>query len=150
MLSLTHMHSPALHHSCMSVSSPTSSVLPTSPVTPTSPAPPTSPALPSLQVVPIAHPSLQDVLDPVLELYEDVKRKALLRLEYENLTKCEAITAPTSKYYQKPAEYAINRYAYYVCYKCNKVLYVVRLCNDGSVMWRGITGCVLCASSVGG
>ena len=82
---------------------------------------PLPPVPPTLQVVPIAHPSLKDVLDPVIELYEDVKRKALLRLEYENLTKCEAITASTSKYYQKPAEYAINRYAYYVCYKCKKV-----------------------------
>ena len=86
------------------------------------------------QVVPIAHPSLKDVLDPVLDLYEDVKRKALLRLEYENLTKCEAITTATSKYYQKPAEYAINRYAYYVCYKCTKVLLGVGLCTSVGVM----------------
>jgi E3 ubiquitin-protein ligase MYCBP2 len=71
----------------------------------------------------ISHPSLKDVVDPVVELYEDVQRKALLRLEYENLTKCEAITSSTSKYYQKPAEYAMNRYAYYVCYKCGKAYY---------------------------
>lgn len=56
-----------------------------------------------------------------MDLHEDVKRKALLRLEYENLTNCEAITTPTSKFYKKPADYAINRYAYYVCYKCKKV-----------------------------
>ena len=80
------------------------------------PIPPISP-----QNVPIVHPSLKEVLDPVMELHEDVKRKALLRLEYENLTKCEAITTSTSKFYQKPAEYAMHRYAYYVCFKCKKV-----------------------------
>ena len=91
---------------------------------------------PPLQVVPIAHPSLKDVLDPVLELYEDVKRKALLRLEYENLTKCEAITTANSKYYQKPAEYAINKYAYYVCYKCKKV----RHGWPADRRWRDVVG----------
>ena len=56
-----------------------------------------------------------------MELYEDVKRKCLMRLEYENLMKSEAITSPTSKFYQKPLDYAMWKYAYYVCHKCNKV-----------------------------
>ena len=86
-----------------------------------------------LQNVRISHPSLKDVVDPVVELYEDVQRKALLRLEYENLTKCEAITSSTSKYYQKPAEYAMNRYAYYVCYKCGKVGILHIVCVHSSV-----------------
>ena len=68
-------------------------------------------------------PKLADVLDPVMELYEDVKRKCLMRLEYENLMKSEAITSPTSKFYQKPLDYAMWKYAYYVCHKCNKVKY---------------------------
>ena len=73
--------------------------------------------------MPIAHPRLKDVLDPVLALFEEVKKKALLRLEYENMTKCDAIVSETSKFYQKPAEYAMHRYAYYVCFKCNKAYY---------------------------
>ena len=44
-----------------------------------------------------------------------------MRLEYENLMKSEAITSPTSKFYQKPLDYAMWKYAYYVCHKCNKV-----------------------------
>lgn len=44
-------------------------------------------------------------------LFEDVKRKALMRLEYEGLDKGRA----------DPAAYAMDRYAYYVCFKCNKV-----------------------------
>ena len=79
------------------------------------------PTLPPSQNTPIAHAKLADVLDPVMDLYEDVKRKCLMRLEYENLMKSEAITSPTSKFYQKPLDYAMWKYAYYICHKCNKV-----------------------------
>ena len=73
------------------------------------------------QNTPIGHPKLADVLGPVNELHEDVKRKCLMRLEYENKMKCEALVSPTSKFYQKPLEYAMWKYAYYVCHKCKKV-----------------------------
>ncbi len=74
-----------------------------------------------VQNTPISHPKLADVLDPITDLFEDTKRKCLLRLEYENQSKCEAITSPKSKFFQKPAEYAMWKYAYYVCFKCKKV-----------------------------
>ena len=73
------------------------------------------------QNTPISHSKLADVLGPVMDLFEDVKRKCLMRLEYENQMKCEAITSPTSKFYQKPFDYAMWKYAYYVCHKCKKV-----------------------------
>ena len=41
----------------------------------------------------MAHDVLQDLLAPIVLLFEDVKRKALMRLEYEGLDKCEAITS---------------------------------------------------------
>lgn len=69
----------------------------------------------------IEHPTLQEFLEPIEELYKDVKRKALMRLEYEGLHNAEAIATPGMKYYNDPALYAMDRYAYYVCYKCNKV-----------------------------
>ena len=75
----------------------------------------------SSQNTPISHSKLSDVVDPVRELYDDVKRKCLLRLEYENQMKCEAITSPSSKFYQKPMDYSMSKYAYYVCFKCKKV-----------------------------
>ena len=75
----------------------------------------------SIQNVPIAHPKLKSALDPVIALYEDVKRKCTLRLEYENKINCEALTTPTSKFYQLPFEYAMSIYCYYVCFKCKKV-----------------------------
>ena len=46
---------------------------------------------------------------------EDVRRKALMRLEYEGLDKGRP----------DPAAYAMDRYAYYVCFKCKKVSFPV-------------------------
>ncbi|XP_042717606.1 E3 ubiquitin-protein ligase MYCBP2 isoform X22 [Chrysemys picta bellii] len=71
----------------------------------------------------INHTVLKDLLDPIKELYEDVRRKALMRLEYEGLHKSEAITTPGVRFYNDPASYAMNRYAYYVCYKCKKAYF---------------------------
>ncbi|XP_051563854.1 E3 ubiquitin-protein ligase MYCBP2 isoform X5 [Myxocyprinus asiaticus] len=71
----------------------------------------------------INHSVLKDLLDPIKELYEDVRRKALMRLEYEGLHKSEAITMPGARFYNDPAAFAMNRYAYYVCYKCKKAYF---------------------------
>jgi len=64
---------------------------------------------------------LEDLLLPIRELFNDVKRKALMRLEYEGLIKSEAITVPGSRFYKDPEGFAMERYAYYLCFKCNKV-----------------------------
>lgn len=44
-----------------------------------------------------------------------------MRLEYEGLHQTEAISLPGSRFFQDPEGYALERYAYYVCYRCNKV-----------------------------
>lgn len=64
---------------------------------------------------------LKELLKPIRDLFSDVKRKALMRLEYEGLHKAEAITTPGARFYKDPAGFAMDRYAYYVCYKCKKV-----------------------------
>lgn len=69
---------------------------------------------------------IKDLLDPIKELYDDVRRKALMRLEYEGLHKSEAITTPGARFHNDPAGFAMNRYAYYVCFKCKKVLYNIK------------------------
>ena len=70
--------------------------------------------------VPMQHPRLEELLAPVHGLYEDVRRKALMRLEYEGLNHADAITA---RYQNDPAAFALDRYAYYVCFKCGKAYY---------------------------
>lgn len=69
---------------------------------------------------PIDHSVLKELLKPIRDLFSDVKRKALMRLEYEGLHKAEAITTPGARFYKDPAGFAMDRYAYYVCYKCKK------------------------------
>ncbi|KAL1432940.1 hypothetical protein MTO96_001928 [Rhipicephalus appendiculatus] len=54
---------------------------------------------------------------------KDVKRKALMRLEYEGLHRAEAITTPGARFHDNPAGFAMERYAYYVCFKCKKAYY---------------------------
>ncbi|KAJ8666980.1 hypothetical protein QAD02_008642 [Eretmocerus hayati] len=73
--------------------------------------------------LPMDNSNLTEQLSSVKALYDDVKRKALMRLEYEGLHKAEAVTTPGGRYYQDPATYAMDRYAYYVCYKCQKAYY---------------------------
>ena len=77
-------------------------------------------------------------MEPIDTLYEDVVKKSLMRLEYEGLSKCEAITGgeaaasssststPSSgagRYHNDPVNFALDRYAYYVCFKCGKAYY---------------------------
>lgn len=71
----------------------------------------------------IQHLSLKWLLDPIELLYEDVKKKALMRLEYEGLSKCEAVITKGARFHNDPAAFAIDRYAYYVCFKCGKAYY---------------------------
>ena len=75
------------------------------------------------QTSPLEAPQLEKLFRPMMSLYEKVKSKALMRLEYENKAKAEALTDEKSKFYQKPGEYSLDRYAYYLCFKCNEPYY---------------------------
>ena len=51
----------------------------------------------------MSHPALQSLMDPIISLYEDVKKKALMRLEYEGLSKCEAVVSAGARWCNDPA-----------------------------------------------
>ena len=53
--------------------------------------------------VQISHPALQSLMEPILSLYEDVKKKALMRLEYEGMSKCEAVVSEGARWFNDPA-----------------------------------------------
>ncbi|XP_054087808.1 E3 ubiquitin-protein ligase highwire isoform X1 [Zeugodacus cucurbitae] len=63
----------------------------------------------------IQHALLADILEPINALKQDVKRKALMRLKYEGIVKDTDSKDVTNL--------AMDRYAYYVCYKCQKAYY---------------------------
>lgn len=44
-----------------------------------------------------------------------------MRLEYEGLLQTEAISMPGNRFFRDAEGYAMDRYAYYVCFRCNKV-----------------------------
>ncbi|KAG4079975.1 hypothetical protein HA402_006287 [Bradysia odoriphaga] len=63
----------------------------------------------------ITHTLLNEVLEPIISLKTDVRRKAMMRLEYEGIMK--------STDHRDLTQYAMDRYAYYVCFKCKKAYY---------------------------
>ena len=69
---------------------------------------------------PIEHPTLSDLLAPIRALHEDVRKKALIRCEYDGLRLSEA-TGSAGGGEDQLAAMAMDRYAYYVCSKCGKV-----------------------------
>ena len=84
--------------------------------------------LPGLLQVPITHSYLDDIMKPLQELQDDVTRKALTRLTFENLHQHEYITRPGATFYGNPEGFAMSRYCYYQCYKCHQVILFI-LCN---------------------
>ncbi|CAD5224052.1 unnamed protein product [Bursaphelenchus okinawaensis] len=71
----------------------------------------------------IDHPALEFLLEPLRALYEDVKSKSLLRLEYDGLLKVNAITSEESEFFNDPIGYALQRYVYVLCSKCKKAYF---------------------------
>ncbi|KAK4016037.1 hypothetical protein OUZ56_031000 [Daphnia magna] len=84
---------------------------------------------------------LDDLLLPIRELFDDVKRKALMRLEYEGLLQTEAISMPGNRFFRDAEGYAMERYAYYVCFRCNKAYYGGEArCEEGLAVEGGAIG----------
>ncbi|EGD72098.1 hypothetical protein PTSG_11546 [Salpingoeca rosetta] len=62
-------------------------------------------------------PALQHLLQPLNDLYDEVRRKALMRLNYDGKDE----EAPTEE--EPRAEYAMRKYAYFPCHKCGKAYF---------------------------
>lgn len=74
---------------------------------------------------PIAHTSLQDLLGPIILLKKEVESKATQRLEYEGLSKSDDITDPKGRFYKKPTEYAMDKFSYFMCFKCKVLRWLI-------------------------
>lgn len=68
----------------------------------------------------IEHESLIDILKPIREEKQEVMRKAYQRLQYEKLDKDPEITRPNGRFFANPTGFAMHRYAYYECSRCQK------------------------------
>ena len=68
------------------------------------------------------HEKIAKLLGPHNELKQDVQRKALMRAQYEGLDKSAEVTSNNSPYYKDVQRLAMDRYCYYPCFKCGKVI----------------------------
>ena len=79
-------------------------------------------------------------MDPIVSLYEDVKKKALMRLEFDGLSKCEAITSVGARWFNDPAgehlDLVLNNltiYDFRVCHGQIRILRVFQVWQ--SLLW---------------
>ena len=78
------------------------------------------------------NPEINRLLIENKALYKNISEKALKRLEFEGLHKDDKLVNPSSKWYGKKLEYALNRLSYYMCYKCKQPYFAGRReCGDG-------------------
>ena len=60
------------------------------------------------------------------------QNKAVQRLEYEGLMGDAALTDPSSAFFRQPVAFAMDRFVYYMCYRCKLPYFGGRaLCDDG-------------------
>lgn len=60
-------------------------------------------------------------MSQLIHLYDQIKSKALTRLQHDGLFNSSDVTDPSGKYFQDPTGFAMDRYAYYMCSKCQQV-----------------------------
>jgi E3 ubiquitin-protein ligase MYCBP2 len=68
----------------------------------------------------IDHPALRSELEPMLKMLEDIRGKAQQRLKIEGNDKDAAVCEPSGRYFRRPIDYAMDKFAYYPCFKCKQ------------------------------
>eukprot|EP00753_Platysulcus_tardus_P008318 PLAT15892.1.p1 GENE.PLAT15892.1~~PLAT15892.1.p1 ORF type:complete len:615 (-),score=134.59 PLAT15892.1:135-1763(-) len=80
----------------------------------------------------IDHPLLRPILDPLRELRKTIMAKAVQRLKFEGMERDERLLQP-GPYYRKPAAYAMDKFAYYMCSRCESPYFGgQRRCEDAA------------------
>jgi E3 ubiquitin-protein ligase MYCBP2 len=80
----------------------------------------------------IGHPLLEETIRPIRDLHKEIELKAYERAEYEHILNDDEITQSTGSYYRNPSGFAMNYFAYYMCFKCKNPYFGGQpRCNDG-------------------
>jgi len=74
--------------------------------------------------IPMKHPKLDDLNKDLDILYGKLGQKLLKRLKYEKLDQDAQIINENGRYYQNEIGFAMNKFAYYLCFKCDNPYYV--------------------------
>jgi len=74
--------------------------------------------------IPMKHPKIKKLNKNLNILYDKLSAKMLRRLKYEKLDQDSEIMNENGAYYQDEIGFAMNKFAYYLCYKCDNPYYV--------------------------
>lgn len=68
----------------------------------------------------ISHPNLIEVLKGPLKLKEQVTKLSMERFKFERLENHSYLINPKSPFYNKPEEFAVKHFAFYLCFRCHR------------------------------
>ena len=74
--------------------------------------------------IPMKHPKLNNMNKELDILNDKLSQKMLQRLKYEKLDQHFEIIDENGRYYQNEIGFAMDKFAYYLCFKCNDPYYV--------------------------
>jgi len=67
------------------------------------------------------HPEVTQIMKETHAVFNDIRTKALDRLKVDKSDEDKKrLSDPADHYYNKPEEYALARFCYYICFKCKK------------------------------
>ncbi|CAD8052967.1 unnamed protein product [Paramecium primaurelia] len=68
----------------------------------------------------IKHKEIKNKINEALQLKLHVQELCLERLHIEGMKQAQELIDPKSQYYQKPQEFAMDKFCFYECFKCKK------------------------------
>eukprot|EP00494_Astrolonche_serrata_P028664 UN28931 len=82
----------------------------------------------------MCHQALRRLMAPSLKLKSTIETQALDRLKVEGLNKDKRISQKGGKYFNNPALFALDRLAFYECFKCQKPYFGgMRKCEEAGM-----------------
>lgn len=79
----------------------------------------------------VAHHLLSKFIEPVKKLRDSLESRYIERLKIEGLWDVAALTDQSSIYFQRPLQFAKDKFNYYLCSKCNRPYFGgLRECQD--------------------
>ncbi|CAD8076897.1 unnamed protein product [Paramecium primaurelia] len=68
----------------------------------------------------VKHKEIQTKLNAASQLQLQIQDLCIERLDIEGMKQAKEITDPKSQYFQKPKEFAMDKFCFYQCFKCEK------------------------------
>eukprot|EP01119_Soliformovum_irregulare_P019714 TRINITY_DN6305_c0_g1_i2.p1 TRINITY_DN6305_c0_g1~~TRINITY_DN6305_c0_g1_i2.p1 ORF type:complete len:418 (+),score=94.64 TRINITY_DN6305_c0_g1_i2:1097-2350(+) len=77
------------------------------------------------------HPQIEFILKSFHELEDELKKRSLNRLKFEEMEKSPEIVDPNGKFHGNPQGFAMDRFVYFMCSECQQPYFAgQRVCED--------------------